>query len=149
MDFFNDIFHNLALLEFYFLNIIYILLYIDFILSIFFQHSNILTRASHHWCLASNIVLVRYDFGLAKRETRARWDVWYPLAGLVQYTWAMLNAVSWNRDSKWPNNLEGQGKRLLYSITVNRIPRCIFGANLFSDTSSNPFQVIVQTRQFS
>ena len=29
MDFFNDIFHNLALLEFYFLNIIYILLYID------------------------------------------------------------------------------------------------------------------------
>ena len=23
-----------------------------------FQHSNILTRASHHWCLASNIVLV-------------------------------------------------------------------------------------------
>ena len=60
MDFFNDIFHNLALLEFYFLNIIYILLYIDFILSIFFQHSNILTRASHHWCLASNIVLVTW-----------------------------------------------------------------------------------------
>ena len=61
MDFFNDIFHNLALLEFYFLNIIYILLYIDFILSIFFQYSNILTRASHHWCLASNIVLVIYS----------------------------------------------------------------------------------------
>ena len=61
MDFFNDIFHNLALLEFYFLNIIYILIYIDFILSIFFQHSNILTRASHHWCLASNIVLVSND----------------------------------------------------------------------------------------
>ena len=40
MDFFYDIFHNLALLEFYFLNIIYILLYIDFILSIF---SNIQT----------------------------------------------------------------------------------------------------------
>ena len=58
IDFFNNIFHNLALLKFYFLNIIYILLYIDFILSIFFQHSNILTRASHHWCLASNIVLV-------------------------------------------------------------------------------------------
>ena len=57
MGFFNDIFHNLALLEFHFLNIIYILLYTDFILSIFFQHSNILTRASHHWCLASNIVL--------------------------------------------------------------------------------------------
>ena len=58
MDFFNDIFHNLTLLEFYFLNIIYILIYINFILSIFFQHSNILTRASHHWRLASNIVLV-------------------------------------------------------------------------------------------
>ena len=54
----NDIFHNFALLEFYFLNMIYLLLDIDFILSIFFQHSNILTRASHHWCLASNIVLV-------------------------------------------------------------------------------------------
>ena len=40
MDFFNDIFHNLALLEFYFFNIIHILLYIDFILSIF---SNIQT----------------------------------------------------------------------------------------------------------
>ena len=60
MDFFNDIFHNLALLEFYFLNIIYILLYIEFILSTFFRHSNILTRASHHWCLASNIVLVHH-----------------------------------------------------------------------------------------
>ena len=63
MDFFNDIFHNLALLEFYFLNIIYILLYIDFILSIFFQHSNILTRASHHWCLASNIVAITCGYG--------------------------------------------------------------------------------------
>ena len=41
-----------------FLNMIYILVYIDLILSTFFQHSNILTRASHHWCLASNIVLV-------------------------------------------------------------------------------------------
>ena len=62
MDFFNDIFHYLTLLAFYFLNIIYILLYIDFILSIFFQHSNILTRASHHWCVASNIVLVMSCF---------------------------------------------------------------------------------------
>ena len=51
-------FCNLALHEFYFLNIIYILLHIYLILSTFFQHSNILTRASHHWCLASNIVLV-------------------------------------------------------------------------------------------
>ena len=68
MDFFNYIFHNLALLEFYFLNIIYILLYIDFILSIFFQHSNILTRASHHWCLASNIVLVELWCGRLSLE---------------------------------------------------------------------------------
>ena len=66
MDFFNGIFYNLALLEFYFLTIIYILLYIDFILSIFFQHSNMLTRASHHWCLASNIVLV-YDGATTQR----------------------------------------------------------------------------------
>ena len=42
----------------YFLNMINILVYIDLILSTFFQHSNILTRPSHHWCLASNIVLV-------------------------------------------------------------------------------------------
>ena len=35
------IFHNLALHEFYFLNMIYILVYIDLILSTFFQHSNI------------------------------------------------------------------------------------------------------------
>ena len=79
MDFFNDIFHNLALLEFYLLNIIYILLYIDFILSIFFQHSNILTRASHHWCLASNIVLVflndamRYDVGYNSWNWQVLW----------------------------------------------------------------------------
>ena len=58
MYFFNDIFYNLALHEFYFLNINYILLYIKLILPIFFQYSNISTRASHHWCIASNIVLV-------------------------------------------------------------------------------------------
>ena len=40
MDFFNDIFHDLALLESYFLNIIYILLCIEFILALF---SNIQT----------------------------------------------------------------------------------------------------------
>ena len=73
MDFFNDIFHNLALLEFYFLNIIYILLYIDFILSIFFQHSNILTRASHHWCLASNIVLVPHWLNQCSAKALGKW----------------------------------------------------------------------------
>ena len=74
MDFFNDIFHNLALLEFYFFNIIYILLYIDFILSIFFQHSNILTRASHHWCLASNIVLVSTMSSLLWSRANREWS---------------------------------------------------------------------------
>ena len=54
------ILYNLALHEFYLSNIVYILVYINLILSTFFQHSNILTRASHHWCLASNIVLVSY-----------------------------------------------------------------------------------------
>ena len=58
MDFFSGIFYNLALHEFLFFNIVYIFLYIELILTLFFQHSNILTRASHHWCLASNIVLV-------------------------------------------------------------------------------------------
>ena len=52
MDFFNDIFHNLALPEFYFFHIIYILLYIDFILSIFsniqtFQPELLTIDASH------------------------------------------------------------------------------------------------------
>ena len=56
--FLQFLFINFAIQEFYFLNIIYILLNTDVILSIFFQHSNIFTRASHHWCLASNIVLV-------------------------------------------------------------------------------------------
>ena len=51
-------FFNFAIQEFYFLNIIYILLCTDPISLIFFQHLNMLTRACHHWCLASNIVHV-------------------------------------------------------------------------------------------
>ena len=47
------VFNNFAIQEFYFLNIIYILLYTDLISSIFFQHLYILTQASHHWWLAS------------------------------------------------------------------------------------------------
>ena len=86
MDFFNDIFHNLALLEFYFLNIIYILLYIDFILSIFFHHSNILTRASHHWCLASNIVLVMLGLNL-----------WLPLYKADTLALALVLAPTWRQ----------------------------------------------------
>ena len=35
MDFFNDIFYKLAFHAFYYLNIIYILLYIDLLLSVF------------------------------------------------------------------------------------------------------------------
>ena len=45
-------------MSYYSLNMIYILLYTYLISSICFLHSNTLTRASHHWCLASNIVLV-------------------------------------------------------------------------------------------
>ena len=33
-------------------------------------------------------------------------------------------------ESKWPNDLEGQGQCLPFSIPAVRIPRCIFGANL-------------------
>ena len=66
------IFYNLALHEFYFLNMIYILVYIDLILSTFFQHSNILTRASHHWCLASNIVLVTNDKVMSMEKVKVR-----------------------------------------------------------------------------
>ena len=51
-------FYDFAIQEFYFLNKIYILLYTGLISSIFFQYSNMVTQASHHWCLASNIVLV-------------------------------------------------------------------------------------------
>ena len=51
-------FYNFAMQEFCFLKIICILLYTDLISSIFFQHCNISTRASHHWCLASNIVRI-------------------------------------------------------------------------------------------
>ena len=79
MDFFNDIFHNLALLE-----------YIDFILSIFFQHSNILTRASHHWCFASNIVLVHQDISHTRMTksgsctcTKTSRTLWWPSLGPV------------------------------------------------------------------
>ena len=41
MDSFNDFFYNFAIQEFYFLIMIYILLYIDLISSVFLQHSNI------------------------------------------------------------------------------------------------------------
>ena len=59
--FLNDFLkYNFAIQEFYFLNMIYILLYTDLISSILFQHLNISTRALHHWCLASSIVLVWY-----------------------------------------------------------------------------------------
>ena len=51
---------NFPIQQFYFLDTIYILLSTDLISSIFSQHLNIFTRASHHWCLASNIVLVYF-----------------------------------------------------------------------------------------
>ena len=33
-------------------------------------------------------------------------------------------------ESKWQNDLEGQGQCLPFSISAAGIPRCIFGANL-------------------
>ena len=33
-------------------------------------------------------------------------------------------------ESKWPNDLEGQGQCLPFSIPAANIPRCIFGAKL-------------------
>ena len=33
-------------------------------------------------------------------------------------------------ESKWPNDLEGQGQCLPFAIPAARIPRCILGANL-------------------
>ena len=49
---------------------------------------------------------------------------------LGRYTRATLNTISCNPDSKWPNDLEGQGQGHSYLIPVKRISRCIFGANL-------------------
>ena len=34
----------------------------------------------------------------------------HPLAGLDQDTRVKLIAISWNSESKWPNDLEGQGQ---------------------------------------
>ena len=49
---------------------------------------------------------------------------------LAHHTGATLNTVSWNSESKWPNNLESQGQWSQFSIPVGKIPRCIFGENL-------------------
>ena len=98
MDFFNEFFHNLALLEFYFLNIIYILLYIDFILSTFFQHSNILTRASHHWCLASNIVLVLVVFVIGIFNMAS---VWLVDVQSVKQKFLLIWILMWNILMMW------------------------------------------------
>ena len=57
-------------------------------------------------------------------------DVYHPLACLDQYTSTTLNNVSWNFEPKRPNDLEGQGQWPPFSIPVERIPRCIFHANL-------------------
>ena len=54
-------FHNFPIQEFYFLIIIYILLHTDMISSTYFQHLDIVTRASRHWCLAPTIVLAHAE----------------------------------------------------------------------------------------
>ena len=60
----------------------------------------------------------------------AHLDESHPLAGLDHYTWATLKTVTWNSESKWPNDLEGQGEWPPFSIPAERIQRCIFGGNL-------------------
>ena len=77
---------------------------------------------------------------------RARWDMQHPLAGLDHYTRATLNVVSWNSESNWPNDLEGQGQWPPFSIPAVRIPRCIFSANLVILAQ---IHVIAQTSQIS
>ena len=59
--------------------------------------------------------------------TRARVT---PLAGLDQYAKLTLNTVSWNSESKWPNELEGNGQWPPFFIPAESIPGCMFGANL-------------------
>ena len=71
--FLQFLFNNFAIQEFYFLNIIYILLNTDLISSIFFQHSNFFTRASHHWCLASNIVLFPFWRTHSRAQNTPEW----------------------------------------------------------------------------
>ena len=56
--------------------------------------------------------------------------MYHPLARLDQYTRVTLNAITWNSELKWPNELEGQGQWPPFSIPAERISRCIFLSNL-------------------
>ena len=58
------------------------------------------------------------------------WDVWHAFASLDQYTRATLNAVAWNSELKWPNDLDSQGQWPLFSIPAESIPWCMIDANL-------------------
>ena len=49
-------------------------------------------------------------------------NLWWVIAPTTQ--------ISRNSKSKWPNDLEGQGQWPPFSIPAERIPICIFGANL-------------------
>ena len=48
----------------------------------------------------------------------------------------------WVKMAKWP---EIKGQWYSFSIPAQRIPRSIFGANLFAESSSNPLQVMTWT----
>ena len=48
-----------------------------------------------------------------------------PLGSISIQEWRSMSFL----ESKWPNDLEGQGQWTPFSITTERIPRCIFGAN--------------------
>ena len=61
-------------------------------------------------------------------QTEHVWDVLHPLAGLVQYTRATFNAVSWIKMmAKWP--WRSRSMTAIYNINWEN-PRCIFGINL-------------------
>ena len=48
-----------------------------------------------------------------------------PLGSISIQEWRSMSFL----ESKWPNDLGGQGQWTPFSITTERIPRCIFGAN--------------------
>ena len=51
-------------------------------------------------------------------NTRARLDEWHPLAGLNQFSRAIVNAISWTFGSKWSSDLEDQGQWPPFSSPV-------------------------------
>ena len=64
-----------------------------------------------------------------------RWNINISTFGTCSNHWPALISIQERRwmpfcESKWPNDLEGDGQCLPFQIPAARIPRCIFGANL-------------------